>query len=223
MEKQIVKILHAEYVTHNVRRFRLERPSAVTFVPGQAADVSINKPKWSEEKRPFTFTGLTHWDHLEFTIKIYSDHHGVTEQLGRLNAGDELIIHDVFGAIHYIDEGVFIAGGGGVTPFIAIFRQLEHEKRLGNNMLLFSNNTVSDIILKDEFEKMLGSRFVNTLTEKPAPGYDNRKIDADYLREKIKDLSRYFYICGPDPMVEAVKKALLSLGVADKKIVIEQF
>lgn len=223
MEKQIVKILHAEYVTHNVRRFRLERPSAVTFVPGQAADVSINKPKWSEEKRPFTFTGLTHWDHLEFTIKIYSDHHGVTEQLGRLNAGDELIIHDVFGAIHYIDEGVFIAGGAGVTPFIAIFRQLEHEKRLGNNMLLFSNNTVSDIILKDEFEKMLGSRFVNTLTEKPAPGYDNRKIDADYLREKIKDLSRYFYICGPDPMVEAVKKALLSLGVADKKIVIEQF
>lgn len=223
MEKQIVKILQTESVTHNVRRFKLERPSGVTFVPGQAADVSINKPKWVEEKRPFTFTGLTHWDHLEFTIKIYPDHHGVTGELVRLKAGDELVIHDVFGAIHYIDEGVFIAGGAGVTPFISILRTLAHEKRLGNNILLFSNNTVADIILKDEFEAMLGPGFINTLTEKPAPGYDNRMIDAAYLKDKINDLSVYFYICGPDPMVEAVKKALLSLGVEETKIVIEQF
>lgn len=219
---QIAKILHTEPVTHNVKRFKLERPSGITFVPGQAADISINKPKWLGEKRPFTFTGLTEWDHLEFTIKIYPDHHGVTEQLGLLGPGDELVIHDVFGAIHYIDEGIFIAGGAGVTPFIAILRQLEKDKKLGNNVLLFSNRTKSDIIMKDEFERMLGKNFINTLTDEKVPGYDNRIIDAEYLRSKV-DLSKYFYICGPDPMVEGLKTALLSLKVDEKRIVIEQF
>jgi len=223
MEKQIVKILQAEPVTHNVRRFKLQRPSAVSFIPGQAADISINKGKWIDEKRPFTFTGLTDWDHLEFTIKIYNDHHGVTEQLGMLKAGDELIIHDVFGAIHYKGEGVFIAGGAGVTPFIAILRQLERERRLGNNTLLCSNRTEADIILKEEFERMLGGRFINTLTDQKTDRYDNRQIDATYLKEKFRNLSQYFYICGPDPMVEAIDNALVSIGVDKSKIVIEQF
>ncbi len=89
-------------------------------------------------------------------------------------------------------------------------------------MILFSNRTKDDIILKAEFEKMLGSRFINTL-DTPTPGFDNRKIDASYIKEKVKDLSQYFYICGPDPMVEAIKTQLQSLGVEEKKIVIEQF
>jgi predicted ferric reductase len=44
---------------------------------------------------------------------------------GKLKHGDELIIRDVWGAIEYKGEGVFIAGGAGVTPFIAILRQLQ--------------------------------------------------------------------------------------------------
>ena len=78
----------------------------------------------SVEKRPFTFTSLPGDDHLEFTIKCYTDHDGVTNQLGQLKAGDELLLHDIWGAIHYTNEGTFIAGGAGITPFIAIFRQL---------------------------------------------------------------------------------------------------
>lgn len=223
MEKQIVKILQTEPVTHNVRRFKFEKPAGLSFIPGQAAEISINKPKWSEEKRPFTFTGLTDWDHLEFTIKIYPDHHGVTEQLGKLVPGDELIIHDVFGAIHYKGEGVFIAGGAGVTPFIAILRRLAKEKQIGNNALLFSNRTEADIILKEEFEQMLGKNFVNTLTDEKSVRYDNRTIDTRFLEPWVNDASRYFYICGPDPMVEGIRKSLLFLRVDEKKVIIEQF
>lgn len=89
--------------------------------------------------------------------------------------------------------------------------------------MIFSNKTSKDIILKDEFEKMLGENFINTLTEEKTEQYDNRKIDENYLKEKIKDLSQYFYICGPDPMIESISEDLQKLGVDKNKIVIEQF
>ena len=222
-EEHIVKILKTEYVTHNVKRFTLSKPDSYKFKPGQATDIVINLPEWKEERRPFTFTSLNEWNHLEFTIKIYSDHNGVTNKLGTLLAGDELILHDIWGAIRYKGEGIFIAGGAGVTPFIAIFRQLQEDRKLGNNKLIFSNRTVKDIILKDEFEKMLGENFINTITGEKTEKYDNRKIDESYLKEKIKDLSQYFYICGPDAMIENVKDILLHLGADENKIVIEQF
>ena len=222
-EEHVVKILETEYVTHNVKRFKVSKPDSYKYKPGQATDVVINIPEWKEERRPFTFTSLNEWDHLEFTIKIYDDHNGVTNKLGTLHAGDELILHDIWGAIHYKDEGIFIAGGAGVTPFIAIFRQLQKDGKLGNNKLIFSNRTSKDIILKDEFEKMLGKNFINTLTDEKAEKYDNRKINEGYLKEKIKDFSQYFYICGPDAMIESIKEQLLNLGADNDKIVIEQF
>ena len=222
-EHHTQKIEKIEPVTHNVKRFTISRPASYKFVPGQATDITINKPDWLKERRPFTFTGMNDWPSLEFTIKIYDDHKGVTNELGKLQPGDEVILHDAFGAIHYKGEGTFIAGGAGITPYIAILRDLYKQGKIANNRLIFSNRTSSDIILKDEMEKMLGKNFINTLTDEKTEKYDNSKIDKAYLKEKIKDLSQYFYICGPEPMIEAIKKDLVEMGVEEDKIVIEQF
>lgn len=221
MEEHIVKILSVEPVTHDVKRFKVQKPDGYKFVPGQATDVAINKPEWRNEKRPFTFTALNEWDHLEFTIKIYPERNGVTNELGKLKAGDELIIHDVWGAIQYKGEGVFIAGGAGVTPFIAIFRQLKKENKVGNNVLLFSNKTEKDIILKNEFFEILGKNFINTLTREEVPGYDHHVIDEEYLKQKIKNFDQNFYICGPDPMIASIKSILEKLGGKNAIITIE--
>ena len=222
-EEHIVKIIKTENVTHNVKRFTLSKPENYIFTPGQATDIVINLPEWKKERRSFTFTCLNDWDHLEFTIKIYDDHDGVTNKLGTLQAGDELILHDVWGAIQYKGEGVFIAGGAGVTPFIAIFRQLYKDNQIGNNQLIFSNRTTQDIILKEEFTKMLGDHFINTITEEKTAQFDHHIIDENYLKEKIKNFDQYFYICGPDPMIDSIKEKLLNMGVKEDKIVIEQF
>jgi ferredoxin-NADP reductase len=221
MEEHIVKILSIEPVTHNVKRFKVEKPVEYKYIPGQATEVAINKPKWGKERRPFTFTSLNEWDHLEFTIKIYSDHDGVTNQLGQLKPGDKILLHDVWGAIQYKGAGVFIAGGAGVTPFIAILRQLQYDDELDGNTLLFSNKTHKDIILKDEFSAMLGSKFINTLTKENVPGYDYHIIDEEYLRQKINNFDQQFYICGPDKMVKDIHEILKKLTGKDNLITIE--
>ena len=82
MEEHIVHIISIENITHDVKRFRVEKPEQYSFIPGQATEVSINTPVMKDEKRPFTFTCLNREPYLEFTIKIYPSHNGVTNELG---------------------------------------------------------------------------------------------------------------------------------------------
>src|ERR1700749_1216182 len=163
--EHIVKITSITPLTHNVRQYNFEKPKGFHFNPGQATDVSINEPKWKDELRPFTFTCLNDAAYLQFTIKSYTDHDGVTKRLGELNVGDELIIRDVWGAIEYKGPGYFIAGGAGITPFLAILRQLNKDGKLADNKLFFSNKTDQDIICEDELKGMLGDNAIFIITD----------------------------------------------------------
>ena len=222
MENHIVKIISVEPVTHDVKRFTIQKPEGFKFIPGQATEVSVNTPALKNEKRPFTFTSLNDNKHLEFTIKIYDSHNGVTKELGKLKHGDELIIRDVWGAIEYKGEGVFIAGGAGVTPFIAILRQLQADDKIANNKLIFTNKTEKDIILKKEFNEMLGKNFINTLTDEKKEGYENGRIDYTFLKEKIDNFKQHFYVCGPPQFVTAISEALTQLGAKTDTVVFEK-
>lgn len=217
-----VKIISTEYVTHNVKQIRVERPEEYTFVPGQATEVSVNLPGWTQRKSPFTFTALPDKPYLEFTIKIYPDHHGVTDQLSRLRPGDELILRDVWGAIEYKGAGYFIAGGAGITPFLAILRMLQSKNELNDNVLFFSNRRDEDIILKPELTSMLGPRAHFLITQQQDTQYDRRRIDEGFLKSEVKDFGRHFYICGPDPMIAAINDTLIRLGAKPDAVVFEK-
>ncbi|HEX2786397.1 MAG TPA: FAD-binding oxidoreductase [Ignavibacteria bacterium] len=221
MEEHIVRILDKKNLTHNVIRFRYEKPQGYTFIPGQATEVTVNKEGWKDKRNPFTFTCLTTDPFLEFSIKIYPEHKGVTNELSKLEIGDEIILHDVWGAIQYKGKGVFIAGGAGVTPFIAILRDLNVKDEIEGNTLLFANKTSDDIILKDEFEKMKGLNFINILSDEKNSEYDNGHITEEYLKSKINNFNQKFYVCGPPPMVEGVTKSLKNLGAGENAVVVE--
>lgn len=220
--ERIVKILSITRITHNVRQYNIEKPKGYHFEPGQATDVSINEPKWEKELRPFTFTCLNSDPYLQFTIKSYTDHNGVTNRLGQLVEGDELIIRDVWGAIAYKGQGYFIAGGAGITPFIAILRQLHADGKLAGNTLFFSNKEDKDIILKKELEEMLGENAHFNITGLLKTEYDQRKIDEDFLKAEVKDFGKHFYVCGPDKMVSAISKTLEKLGAKADEVVFEK-
>ena len=223
MEQHFVKIKSIDTVTHDVLKLVTEKPHEYNFTPGQATEVSINKNGWQDEKRPFTFTCLPDDDYLEFTIKTYPSHKGVTNELLLLKQKDELILHDVFGAIAYKGEGVFIAGGAGVTPFISIFRFLRSGNELGDNKLIFANKRKDDIILKQEFESLLGKNFINILSDEKTNGYAHGYITEEFLKANITDLEKKIYLCGPEPMMDAIEKHLSNLGVEEKEIIKEEF
>lgn len=208
--------------THNVKTFRVTKPESFVFVPGQAVDLSLNEEGWKENKHPFTFTCLPDDDFLEFTIKLYDNPEGLTNKLKSITPGAEFEISTAWGAIEYKGEGVFIAGGAGVTPFISIFRHLKQQHKLGNNVLIFSNKTEADIILKDEFSEMLDGKFINVITSQPGTKYYDKRIDKSFLRNTIQNFNQHFYVCGPDEFIKSILDALTALGANAETLVFEK-
>lgn len=223
MKKHLVKIRSIRHITHDVLQIVTEKPQKYNFTPGQATDVAINKNGWKYEKRPFTFTCLPDNDYLEFTTKTYPSHKGVTSQLLLLKKGDELILHDVFGAISYKGEGLFIAGGAGVTPFICILRYLQSKNEIANNKLIFANKTKDDIILNEEFKMLLGKNFINILSDEKTDEYAYGQITEAFLKAHINISNRNIYVCGPPPMMDAIEKFLSNLHIDEKLIIKEKF
>jgi ferredoxin-NADP reductase len=222
MEEHVVKILNTAKVTHDVMRFQVEKPQGYTFVPGQATEVSINVPDLKKEKRPFTFTSLNSADYLEFTIKIYSETKGITSKLGMLKPGDELIIRDVWGDISYKGQGVFIAGGAGITPFLSIFRDLQKRSTLVGNLLIFANKTKKDIILESELSCLLGGAFLSILSDEKSEGYSYGYITEEFLRANIQPNFKNFYLCGPPHMMDIILGYFGNMGIKGDSIIMEK-
>jgi ferredoxin-NADP reductase len=220
--ENVVRIIEIFQVTHDVKCFRTEKPKGYEFLPGQATDLSINKPGIEKETRPFTFTALLTEPYLEFTIKRYADHHGITDKLHQLEPGDELIVRDPWGAIEYRGPGYFIAGGAGITPFIAILRSLHHDNKIEDNILFFSNKKSTDIIYEKELKKILGNNVFFILTRDGIKDFENKRIDEKFIRKNISDFNRHFYICGPDPMVNELAATLQKTGASTEALVFEK-
>lgn len=218
-----VTIRDVKEITHDVNQYTFEKPEGYEFEPGQATEVAIDKEGWRDEKRPFTFTSLSEDPNLQFTIKIYPGHDGVTEQIGKLSEGDSFIIDDPWGTIQYKGPGVFLAGGAGVTPFIAIFRDLYKRGEIDGNRLIFSNKTAKDIILEEEFRKILGDKFLNTLTDvEESDQYLTEFMDKEFLETHIDDFDQNFYVCGPPKFVTDISTYLQELGAETEGIVFEE-
>jgi len=219
---QSIQLLATTAITHDTRRFLFTRPENFDFMPGQGVELAIDLPEWRDEKRPFTPTSLPSEPLLEFTIKRYADHEGMTRKLHTLQPGATLSISEPFGTIAYRGPGVFIAGGAGITPFLAILRELARTGGLAGHSLIFSNRTPADIICQQELMAYLGERCCFTCTETFTPGGESRHVDQAFLGEKIDDFAQHFYVCGPPGFDEAVMAALRALGATPQHLVFER-
>ena len=212
-----------EPVTHDTFHLVFDRPDGFDFEPGQATEVRLHKDGLRDEPRPFTFTSQPEDDTLEFVIKSYPDHDGVTEHIPELEPGDKVEIGDAWGAIHDRGPGVFIAGGAGITPFIPILRRRAEAGTLDGCVLVFSNRTEKDIILRREWEAMDGLETWFLVTHEPESPLHHRMLDKMALAERFPDLAeRRFYLCGPPAMVEELSTALEELGASPEALTLEE-
>lgn len=218
MHLHSVKILQKQYLSHNVICFALERPTSYTFTAGQALELNIEETKFENNAAPFTLSGLTDSATLEIIFRVYPDHKGMTLALSRLSEGDKLLISDAWDSFSYATEGVFIAGGTGITPFLSIMRNLNIAGQLEGNRLIFANKNLDDLFLKKELDEMLGNKVTYVFSRPPEGSIYRKRINKEFLKQNITNFNQSFYLCGPGSFSEDIATALEELGVKKESI-----
>ncbi|MEQ8582257.1 MAG: flavodoxin reductase [Marinoscillum sp.] len=211
--KYTKKIKTLDWLAHNVVRLEVSKPTGFEYHVGDAVEIQVG----AHEPGPFTMTNLPSEDTLEFIIRIYKNHHGKTEAISQLNVGDQIGFTEPFNTFRPKENAVFLAGGTGITPFVAIMRYMHQKGTLNDCLLIFSNKTRKDLFLEKELREMLGDKYLNVITSDPADPAYYGNIDAPFLKKQINH-SRPVLVCGPPPFNEAMEKALRSIGLKEEHI-----
>jgi ferredoxin-NADP reductase/ferredoxin len=234
------KLLLAETaeVTHNVKTFRFKSPEGgeipFDYLPGQFLTLHI-APEGLPIKRSYTIASTPTWrDHIEITVKR-EDHGLVSRWLHDvLKPGDEVEIEAPNGTFTFTGKDaesiVLIGGGVGITPMMSVARYLTETGWPGMVHLILGFRTPADFIFRDEIAALQARnpnlRVAVTMSRPDGEGWNGHKgqIDAALLSQYVPDLpSQSAHICGPPPMMDAVKGALIGLGLPEKQIRMEAF
>ncbi len=198
------------------------------FKAGQFCFLRINGHKLYA-RHPFTISSAPHSD-LRFTIKLNGKFTNIASELKK---GDEIILEGPFGIFTNKTKYknlLFIAGGVGITPFMSLTLDIEKNKNKFNQNvnLIYCTRTKEDIIFRKEFDKINHSWFKKTYilsNEKTKlKGVHHGRINLDILKENLSNFENtMIYLCGPEPLKDAVKRDLETLGFPKKQIKSEDF
>ncbi|OAL43718.1 ferredoxin reductase-like protein [Pyrenochaeta sp. DS3sAY3a] len=222
-------------LSHNtaIYRFKLPKATDILGLPiGQHVSLAATiagQPK--EVVRSYTpVSSDEDKGHFDLLIKSYPTGN-ISKYVAELKIGQKMKVRGPKGAMVYTPNMVrhfgMIAGGTGITPMLQVAKAIMRGRSTGDKTevdLLFANVNPEDILLKDELDALAAKdpKFrvhyvLNNPPEKWSGGVGF--VTADLIKEKLpapaSDVK--ILICGPPPMVAAMKKATESLGFAKAK------
>jgi benzoate/toluate 1,2-dioxygenase reductase component len=201
------------------------------FLPGQYANIQLP----TGESRAYSFSNLSGSDTAEFLIRLLPK--GVMSDFLRETArvGNNLNVLAPFGSFYArnLDKPtLFFAGGTGIAPFLAMLEHLvETRHALSLPVIppiqLFYGATTDENLVEldrlDNFKSKLPFQYQTCVSieksEKHAQGFVTQWINKNTLGNASYDM----YICGPPPMVDAVKNATTQEKIGLHHFYMEKF
>jgi benzoate/toluate 1,2-dioxygenase reductase subunit len=182
---------------------------ALAFLPGQYVNIAV---PGTGASRSYSFSSGPDDARLTFLIKITPG--GVMSDYldQRAAVGDEISLTGPHGSFFLRESDaplLLLAGGTGLAPIQSILRTLDVEGSTRPVHLLYGATTDDDVVELDTLEGLAGSLaslsweycVADKDTTAPNQGYVTSLIGAEHLH----DGAAAVYLCGPPPMVEAVR------------------
>ena len=207
------------YITGDkIRNFRIKAGQFMIFR-------FFQKGFWWQA-HPFSLSMMPKNGELRLTAKKLGD---FTNQLPLLQPGVEVLIdgpHGLFTEdVINKDKILFIAGGIGITPIRALLESLGDKKL--DMTLLYSTKSPSEQVFAEELTELSrehGFKIVNIYADEKIAGAEFGRLDQVMLARLVPDLSeRDVFLCGPPPMMDALKIALNNLHLPKKQLHWERF
>ncbi len=226
-------VLETEYVSYNLRLIRMIPYGKINFIPGQSIALHINRKDMdiNNETRYFSVTTPPEAATLLEILIKHNPESVVSNYLFKsIKEGDDLEISGPYGMalLDYNAKKItLIAGGSGIAPFISMIRQIMQNRTNQNIHLIYSVKKSEEFAFKVELDTFAltnsNIRIDYVATKDDKWKGDNKRINFEYLKNKISEMEGLFYICGPAQMIHDVTNYLKELGIKDENIIFEKY
>lgn len=232
-----IRLLSRKEIAEGTMAFQFEKPADFAFKPGQTADVTLPAPPETDAEgnvRTFSIVSSPFENHLMFATRMRDS--AFKRSLKQIPLGAEVKITPAMGSFtlhrNTAKPAVFLSGGIGITPFLSILRQADHD-RLPQELYLFdSNHRPEDAPFLETLESLAKSNpnfhLICTMTQMPKShtkwtgetGY----IDKEMLLRHLPSLQGpIYYVAGPPGMVTGLREMLANAGIDEDDIRSEEF
>lgn len=231
------KLLGRGSVAEDTMAFHFARPSGFSFKAGQATDLTLLDPPETDSEgniRTFSIASPPFEEQLTFTTRMRDT--AFKRALKTVPIGTEVNIASPSGSFTLHKNAsklaVFLAGGIGITPFLSVVRQADHDRLPHKLYLFYSNRRPEDAPFLDILQGLETTnpnfRLIATMTEmarssrewRGETGFINREMLVRHLETLHGPI---YYIAGPPPMVAAMREMLVGAGVDEDDIRTEEF
>ncbi|EST36536.1 ferredoxin--NADP reductase [Streptomyces roseochromogenus] len=196
------------------------------YRPGQFLTLKLPGADGRAVARCYSLASSPHTgEPMKVTVKRVAGGYGSNWVCDHLAAGDELEVLPPTGTFtpDSLDRDLLlVAGGSGITPVLSIAKSALARGQ-GRLALLYANRDESSVIFRDELREL-------------AEDFPDRLLVIHWL-ESLQGLpvahrltaalapyaDREAFVCGPEPMMDAVEQALRALGAPGDRIHRERF
>jgi len=206
--------------------------SGMDFRAGQFAWLNLGHSPFAMQEHPFSMASAPQENNnIQFTIKELGD---FTSRIGNTEIGSTAWIdgpHGVFCCDDYPDAPgfIFIGGGIGIAPVFSLLKSLAQQSDSRSHVLFAAHSQWDRIPRRDEIvavAKQLQLHTVPILETPPANWQGEQgRITTEVLQRHLPNNfpEYHYFMCGPQPMLDAVIPLLIRLGVPWSHIHLEFF
>ncbi len=176
---------------------------------------------------PFSLSAAPNGEYLRITVKRSGDD---TAWIQNVKRGTRVFAEGPYGAFTSLRRRyarvLLIAGGIGITPLRALLEELRGGP-YGSTMVLYRAGSWDEIVFRAELDELAtrnGGQIHYLVGHREAGSRHGNPLDARSIAKLVPDVRvRDVFVCGPDRMMESVRRNLRALDVSNSQIHVERF
>ncbi len=237
-QKLVLKLKEKIQVGSDIYHFVFIPDQQLKFRAGQYLEWTVpnSHSDGRGNRRYFTIASSPTEKEIMLGVKIPSEGASSFKRtLQAMKSGDTILASQLGGDFTLPTDPnqklVFIAGGIGITPFRSMVQTLINHQEKRDVILFYACASPQEFAYKELFDEAaqkigLKTIYVITKSEHVPPQWTGKvgRLTAEMITAEVPDCpNHYFYLSGPNAMVEAYKTVLHKLQVIGKNIVTDYF